>query len=136
MHTNSKGVLDLYLLRSVEPTFPSLYQARRPTSQVSASKEVLAIHEPLSKRSETLQTQQAEKYLDPELVFPTESASCNLYRAITGHQVREIKGDDYIPLIQESARVPEGTRIILKHRIRILLKHRRIRIILKHKRPG
>ena len=29
-----------------------------------------------------------------------------------------------------------GARIILKHRIRIILKHRRIRIILKHKRPG
>jgi hypothetical protein len=38
--------------------------------------------------------------------------------------------------VLQTTTLPVGTRIILSHRMRIILKHRRIRIISKHKRPG
>ena len=38
--------------------------------------------------------------------------------------------------VLQTTTLPVGTRIILSHRMRIILKHRRIRISSKHKRPG
>ena len=57
--------------------------------------------------------QQAEKYSDPELIFPTESASCNLYRAITGHQVGERNEDHDIRIYTTGTRIGKSPGMLL-----------------------